>query len=334
MVKLLVEAGMVQNLSVCVTVLDVLLGRRWDLFELMRQWDLPAVNTMDRYPNVPDRSFTRAWLDTVIKANPSQRILAGCHNVNLCLSQIRLARQRGPQLNITPQVFHPAAGRKIVRESREQPITAVPFYFGPGPASARPHAHLKILMLGDLKRRNMSSVFDLSHVALNRCVRLVFFGHGLNARQVAHLKHSLERALEKQCASITFANGNFSTLFMHAQDASFIAPLLDASSKLHEQYIAGKLTSSLAMASAFLVPVIGCGALLSAYGLQHQVTHQPTGRYQFAEAVALAVTVHEYQRERYEGMRGAQCDYVKSHFDTARRQLGQVLLAAKQQQND
>ena len=72
MVKLLVEAGAAHNLSVCVTVLDVFPGRRFDLFELMHQWDLPvrvlegeaaakeylrmppaplllAVNTMDSY---------------------------------------------------------------------------------------------------------------------------------------------------------------------------------------------------------------------------------------------------------------------------------------------
>ena len=354
MVKLLVEAGAAHNLSVCVTVLDVFPGRRFDLFELMHQWDLPvrvlegeaaaeeylrtppaplllAVNTMDSYSRA--HSFTPRWLDLVIQANPAQSILAGCHNVHQCLPEIHLARQRGPQLNITPQVFHPAASLSMVRESRELPITAVPFYFGSRFASAQPHAHLTILIVGSLKKgRDLESVFDLSHVALNRSVRLVFFGHGLDTTQGAHMKHSLERTLGKQCESVTLASGNYSTFFMHAQDASFIAPLIDNSSERHEEYLSGKLTSSLAVASAFLVPVIGCGAILSEYGLRHQVTHQPSGRYQFAEAVARAVAVHEYDRAHYEAMRGAQCGYVTSHFETARTQLGQVLLAARQEQ--
>ena len=368
-------AGRAHNLSTCVTIIDMVAGRREDLFDVLQEQGLRtkiltgraavehylrntmpaiiAVNTIDDYAST--HAFHTNWLDTVAGINPTQKIIAGCHRPATCLQQIEIIRRRAPTVRVTPQVFHPAARDTLIAsaskhvapelaEARKKELaepgailTSVPFFFGTRalPAETVPserHDRVNILVVGKLamggptttkKIRSIESIVALQNVTLIRPVHLIIFG-GATSDEVKD--HLMAVFLDNSQVTFEFTGGPWATLFQFAEKAAFVAPLIDTSSTGHCAYVNGKLTSSMAVAQGFLLPVIGSKDLIFPYGLTGQLAHDIRGGAFFAEAVETAVSTcaNTQQPNLYDQMRAAQCDFVEDHFSATAEHIAAI----------
>jgi len=297
-----------------------------------------AADTSADAPPPEARSKLLSFIGMIASANPRQALVAGCHNLQPCLRMLALVRSRHPRLRITPMALTAGALSPLANASRAwaRPFASIPFFFGPDrPAAASAVEATRILVVGrlDPSRRNFGALRGLARARLPARVEFIFFGRC--PVRVEHEKGGCSRLRASLRAmvghhpnvSLSFHEGAFSTLYQLARGAAYVAPLVDASVREFDRYAQEKLTSSLAVATGFQLPVIGSQRLLEGYGLPEGQIAYPSDGARFADAVAEAVRVRLSDAPRYEAMRAAQCAFRRVWFARARERVTELLRA-------
>lgn len=363
-VKLLEAAG-----ADCIVVLKPYVGaRQFDNFDILKRW-APLVKIVHRPDNVERFLRTtkldlmlietfmmgpKTYVNEISKylgilaenADLERRapppVIVGCHMVGSFLDLYEWTVLRYPKFIFGVMTFHPAQAvhlRELTRfetahaRSPGKIIVSVPFYFGPDeyqydlPPVDQNEDVVRILSLGELStvHRNYDVIRDLRHIRFGRRVELVFFGGGSDAVKEFIVNHTADHP----DLSVRFYSGNYSLMFALAQSATYIATFIDEKGHGFNEYKNGKLSSTLAVATAFLVPVISAGSILGSYGLSNQIELPDSGE-DFGKNVARAVKLYDTDRDAYDKMRAAQCGYRSSLFIAARNQISEMLRAERQ----
>ena len=322
----------------------------WEKVKTYLSTETPEVLIVNTFEEVEEKYLkTSKLLDLAKIMRGPKRIVAGCHNLKPCLQLFELFEDVRPDLaqRTTPLVYHPRMADHMINNTKvpnhwTRPIVSVPFFFGPegkkntkirnevAPKSTRSFPAVKLLAVGSISggRRNYGVLEDLSRAQLKSPVEIAVFGSG-SSESSQRLKSMMTKAADtsEHRFSISFHRGNYSTLFGLAQTSDFVVPLIDADSPTFEHYVRGKLSSALAVATGFLVPVIGADSLLDSYGLDSQITHDAKGKGPaFANAVATALDIFHLDKPQYQHIKHRICHFRYTHFHNATGRLRHLLL--------
>lgn len=307
---------------------------------------LIVVNTFQDAQHQDLRVSTRHNLEMIVKHQPTAKVVVGCHNLE---PHIALLRNWSTHLNLTSMVFHPVQRSNLDKATEGLSVgpafASVPFYFGPDRfyRTNDYDAPLRIMGVGeiDAKRRDYSVIAQLGRVQLAHRVELVLFGRPGPNNEIDIIQSMVD---DIPNVTVSFQQGRYLDLYSHVADASYVAPYLDDHSTdsatafpnkespgdallYHREYVTGKLSSALAIAAGFQVPVIGCANVLHTFGIEGQIEVAPDGS-DFGVRVAEAVSVYYNDRPRYMSMRLAQCEYRAAHFQLALDRIAGLLESA------
>jgi len=317
---------------------------------------VPSVVLVDTFQESKWDSVNQLTYGNMAKLNalvPRPHVVLGCHNLLQFMVGLHNVTRLFPDLNVTAMVYHPSLAPSLVEASlgteieplfrARAPITQIPLYFAPdgmyaNSSYAVDQERVRILSVGELEsnRRDYTVIEQLRNTTLKYPVELAFFGK-IAHRYIEEYLKDVARSLP--LVKVSLYQGNFADLYALAESSAYITTYIDDHSlpetnhlpwdpdlaiKGHEDYVSGKLSSALAVATGFLTPVLGCEDLLAAYGLHSQLQIHSSGS-NFADKIVEAVDIYYDDRPTYDAMRLEQCDHRAAFFDGAKTRLAGLI---------
>lgn len=349
----------------CVAMLKLQKGsREYDIFVEVKKWapnleivrglqdsfDILEAGNLDAVMINTFQSGNQAFMSTVTKiikavSKSEAKIMLGCHNLETFLTFFEFIMTHRADMRFAVFTYHPEQTRQLLRAEAFQPykpytnvFTMVPFYFAPKGLTYRDPAVtegvIRFLSVGELtsERRNYDVISMLSRVTINRPIELAFFG-----KDPDNVKEFLIKEAELlPNVSVAFYTGNYSLMYALAESSAFIVTYIDRTRPLiFDQYRDGKLSSSLALATGFLKPVLACKEIMRGYGLDEpgQILLDRIAT-NFGEAMVAALQCYEDRHSdssspngyaSYTELRASQCDFRTSLFLASKRVVKEAL---------